>query len=115
MNRIALLPAALGVALAACSSAGTIDQAPPAAAPGAPAIAKIVMRDRTITLLSGHGTVRATVLDGAGRLVAKEVPVDDLQRIDATSYEATHWSFAGAMPERGAARAGESDLGADLR
>jgi hypothetical protein len=116
MNRIALLPALLGVALAACSSAGTVDQAPPAVAPSAPAIAKIVTRDRSITLLSGHGTVRATVLDGAGRMVANQVPIDDLQRIDATSFEATHWSVAGAMKDRGGEpRVGESDLGADLR
>jgi hypothetical protein len=109
MNRIAL-PAALSVVLTACASAGTVDEAPPAAAQAAPAIAKIVLRDRSITLLSGHGTVRATVLDGDGRTLAKEVPIDDLQRIDATSFEATHWSVAGAMRDRD-----EPRIGADLR
>ena len=59
------------------------------------------MRDRNITLLAGHGTVRATVLDAEGRLVAKDIPIDDLQNVDATAYEATHWSVAG-----GAARVG---------
>jgi hypothetical protein len=116
MNRIALLPGVLAVSLVACASAGTVDEAPPAATPTAPAIAKIVTRDRAITLLSGHGTVRATVLDGTGRVVAKEVPIDDLQRIDATSFEATHWSVAGAMHERGSEPAlGQPSFGADLR
>jgi len=116
MNRTALLPALLGVALAACSSAATVDQAPPATSPTPPAIAKIVTRDRSITLLAGHGTVRATMLDGDGRTLAKEVPIDDLQRIDATSFAATHWSVAGAMHDRGGEpRTGASVLGADLR
>jgi hypothetical protein len=109
MNCIAL-PSAFAIVLTACASAGTVDEAPPAAAPAAPAIAKIVMRDRSITLLAGRGTVRATVLDGDGRTLAKEVPVDDLQRIDATSFEATHWSVAGAMRDRD-----EPRIGGDLR
>jgi len=40
--------------------------------------------------------VRATVLDGSGRLVAHQVPIDDLEAIDATAYEACHSSFADA-------------------
>ncbi len=86
----------LGFALVACSSGVALDETPPPAAPTAPAIAKVVMRDRSITLLAGKGTVMATVLDAEGRLVAKEVPIDELQRVDATAYEVTHSSFAAA-------------------
>lgn len=88
--------ALLGFTLIACSSAVTLDEPPPPVAPTSSAIAKVVMRDRTITLLSGKGTVRATIVDGSGHLVADQVPIDELQRIDATAYEVTHASFAGA-------------------
>jgi hypothetical protein len=66
--------------------------APPAAT--APAIAKIVTRERSITLFAGHGSVRATVLDANGRLVARDVDIDALQNIDASAYETCHGSFA---------------------
>lgn len=89
----------------ACSS-GVGREEPAAntpAAAAAPAIAKIVTRDRSITLFAGHGRVRATVLDASGRLIARDVDVDGLQNIDASAYEATHASFAGdgASPGRG--------------
>jgi hypothetical protein len=71
--------------------------------PGPGAIAKIVTRDRSITLSAGGGTVRATVLDANGRLVARDVDLDALQSIDASAYEVTHASFAG---RDGAPRAG---------
>ena len=38
--------------------------------------------------------MRVTVLDGNGRLIAHEVPLDDLQAIDATAFETAHGSFA---------------------
>jgi hypothetical protein len=89
----ALLVAA--IALSACSSAAPIEENGGAAvAPGGTAIAKVVTRDRSITLTSGDG-VRATVFDGAGRMIARDIPIDSLQNVDATSYEATHWSVAG--------------------
>jgi hypothetical protein len=97
----ALLLASLAVTVSACSSAVAVDEAPPPTVPGSAAIAKIVMRDRSITLLAGHGTVRATVLDADGRLVAKEIPIDDLKNVDATAYEATHWSVAGGAAHEG--------------
>jgi hypothetical protein len=85
------------VALLACSS--TVGSEEPTAsapvAPGASAIAKIVTRDRSITLSAGRGTVRATVIDDSGRLVAHDVDIDALQTIDATAYDACHASFAG--------------------
>jgi hypothetical protein len=82
-----------------CASAASPEEPPPAVATssGTAAIAKLVSRDRSITLLAGHGTVRATVLDGSGNLIAREVPLDDLQSIDATAYDACHSSFAGAQ------------------
>ena len=94
----ALLLASLAVMISACSSTVSVDGAPPPTVPGPAAIAKIVMRDRNITLLAGRGTVLATVLDADGRLVAKELPIDELQTVDATAYEATHWSVAGGAP-----------------
>jgi hypothetical protein len=97
----ALLLASLAVALSACSSTIAVDEAPPPTVAGPAAIARIVMRDRNITLLAGHGTVRATVLDARGRLVAREIPIDDLQNVDATAYEATHWSVAGGASHEG--------------
>lgn len=92
-------PAALAfVALVGCSSSmGSGSGEPPPGTPvsAAPvAIAKIVTRDRSITLYSGHGSVRATVLDASGKLVAREVDIDDLQTIDASAYDACHSSFA---------------------
>jgi hypothetical protein len=86
------------VPLLGCATATGPEEAPPAVASpaGTAAIAKLVSRDRSITLLAGHGTVRATVLDGSGNLIAREIPIDDLQAIDATAYEACHGSFAGA-------------------
>jgi hypothetical protein len=83
-------------ALLACSSSVGPEQPSASApvAPGAAAIAKIVTRDRSITLSAGGGTVRATVLDASGRVVARDVDVDALQTIDASAFEACHASFA---------------------
>lgn len=100
MRSASLLPSALPLALAlslvACGSAVAPEEQPPvvASAPGPTPIAKLVSRDRSITLLAGGGTVRVTVLDGNGRLIAHEVPLDDLQAIDATAFETAHGSFA---------------------
>jgi hypothetical protein len=86
----------LAAVLSACSSGVTSEtSAAVPAAPGSPAIAKIVTRDRSITLLAAKGEVRATVFDGSGRMIGREVPIDQLQNVDATAYEATHWSVAG--------------------
>lgn len=97
---LSLLPVAAALVLSGlgCASAGGPEEPLPAVASssGTAAIAKLVSRDRSITLLAGHGTVRATVLDGSGNLIAREVPLDDLQSIDATAYDACHSSFAGA-------------------
>jgi hypothetical protein len=97
--RFSLLPlTAIVLGGLGCASTAGPEEAPPAVAssPGTAAIAKLVSRDRSITLLAGRGTVRATVLDGSGNLIAREVPIDDLQAIDATAYDACHSSFAGA-------------------
>ena len=85
------------MALLGCSSSVGSEEAPANAplAPSAPAIAKIVTRDRTITLSAGHGSVRATVLDASGKLVARDVDIDALQTIDASAYDTCHSSFAG--------------------
>jgi hypothetical protein len=95
---VSLVPVAAAL-LAGCASAAGPEELPPSVTPATrtAAIAKIVSRDRSITLLAGHGTVRATVLDGHGNLVAREVPIDDLQPIDATAYDACHESFAGGQ------------------
>jgi hypothetical protein len=79
-----------------CSSSVGPEEAPVTApaSPASPEIAKIVTRDRSITLLAGHGTVRVTVLDSNGKLIARDVPVDDLQTIDASAYDACRASFA---------------------
>jgi hypothetical protein len=96
-----LVPVTLG--LLGCASAAGPEEAPPGvpSTAGTAAIAKLVSRDRSITLLAGRGTVRATVLDANGKLIAREVPLDDLQAIDATAYEACHASFAGAKDGSG--------------
>jgi hypothetical protein len=98
---LCLVPVA--IALLGCASAAGPEEAPPVvpSTAGTAAIAKLVSRDRSITLLSGRGTVRATVLDGNGNLIAREVSLDDLQAIDATAYEACHSSFAGAQGPSG--------------
>ncbi len=82
-------------ALLACSSSVGPEQATASvpASPAPVAIAKIVMRDRSITLSAGGGTVRATILDASGRLVARDVDLDALQSVDATAYEVTHAAF----------------------
>lgn len=93
-------PFLLAAVLSACTSGvatETSAQAP--AAPSSPAIAKIVTRDRTITLLADRDGVRATVLDASGRTLGRAVPIDELQNVDATAYEATHWSVAGRTME----------------
>jgi hypothetical protein len=90
------------VALVGCSSSvGSGEPAPSVpVATSAPAIAKIVTRDRSITLFAAHGTVNATVLDGNGKLLARDVDIDALQNIDASAYDACHSSFAGkTVPE----------------
>jgi len=95
MLRAAAIPC-VTVLLLACTS-GIGREEPSASAPVAaspPAIAKIVTRDRSITLFAGHGSVRATVLDANGKLVARDVDIDDLQNIDASAYQTTHGSFA---------------------
>jgi hypothetical protein len=103
--RSALLPVTAAIVLGCfgCAGATGPEEAPPAVASGSgtAAIAKLVSRDRSITLLAGHGTVRATVLDGSGNLIARDVPIDDLQAIDATAYDACHGSFAGAQGPSG--------------
>lgn len=70
-----------------CSASVAPEETPVTApaSPASPEIAKIVTRDRSITLLAGHGTVRVTVLDATGKLIARDVPVDDLQTIDASA------------------------------
>jgi hypothetical protein len=86
----------LSITLFACSSSVGSGE-PPAAAPAAPAgpaIARVVSRDRSITLFAGGGKVRATVIDANGRQIAHDVDVDALQTIDASAYEACHASFA---------------------
>ena len=83
------------LALLGCSSSVGPEEAT-ANAPGPPApvaIAKIVSRDRTITLSAGGGRVRSTVLDASGRFVARDVDLDALQSIDASAYEVTHAAF----------------------
>jgi len=98
MRSTSLVPSVLPLAifLVACGSAAVPEEQPPvvASAPGPTPIAKLVSRDRSITLLAGGGTVRVTVLDGNGRLIAHEVPLDDLQAIDETAFETAHGSFA---------------------
>ncbi len=101
------------VAFLGCSSGiGTEEPAPgtPAAAP-ASAIVKIVTRDRTITLSAGRGSVRATVLDANGGLLARDVDIDALQTIDARAYDVSHSSFAnrGSGGEKGPAAQGLVD------
>jgi hypothetical protein len=99
MIRTALL-LSFAVAVTACSSSVANDTSAVApATPSSLAIAKIVTRDRSITLLAGGGSVRATVFDGSGRLIGRDIPIDSLQNVDATSYEATHWSVAGRSME----------------
>ncbi|HEY1695773.1 MAG TPA: hypothetical protein VGG39_26580 [Polyangiaceae bacterium] len=99
MIRTALL-LSFAVAVTACSSGAAHDTSAAApATPSSPEIAKIVTRDRSITLLAGDGLVRATVFDGSGRLIGRNIPIDSLQNVDATSYEATHWSVAGKAME----------------
>src|ERR1019366_2104460 len=87
----------LVVTLLGCSSSVGSEEAPANAplAPSAPAIAKIVTRDRIITLSAGRGSGRATVLDASGKLVARDVDIDALQTIDASAYDTCHSSFAG--------------------
>jgi hypothetical protein len=84
------------VALLGCSSSVGSEEAPASApvASAAPAIARIVTRDRSITLFAGPGTVRATVVDASGRFIARDVDIDALQNIDASANEACHASFA---------------------
>jgi hypothetical protein len=94
LRQVAFL--SLVLAVYGCSSSLGPEEAPattPAAAASG-AIAKIVTRDRSITLHAGGGTVRVTVLDENGKLIARDVPVDDLQYIDASAYDACHASFA---------------------
>jgi hypothetical protein len=64
--------------------------------PGHKEIAKLVSRDRSITLIAGHGDVRVTVVDASGKLIAREVPIGDLESIDATSYQLIDGTVAGA-------------------
>ena len=103
----------LSVALLGCSSSVGSEEPPPnmPVASGAVAIAKIVTRDRTITLSAGRMSVRATVLDASGKLVARDVDIDALQTIDASAYDTCHSSFAerteyGGKSEQGAAQTG---------
>jgi hypothetical protein len=105
MRSVSVVPSVLPIALVlfsvACGSAATPEEQPPvvASAPGPTPIAKLVSRDRSITLLAGGGTVRVTVLDGNGNLIAREVPLDDLQAIDETAFETAHGSFADSVLE----------------
>jgi hypothetical protein len=92
----------LAATLLACTS--SVGPGEPSAnapeAPAAPAIAKIVTRDRSITLFAAPGSVRATVLDANGRLVARDVDVDALQTIDASAFEACHASYVDRADRR---------------
>ncbi len=109
--------AALVLGCFGCASTAGPEEVAPAVASssGTGAIAKLVSRDRSITLLAGRGTVRATVLDGDGNLIAREVPLDDLQAIDATAYDACHSSFAGLPQELDAHVGGNAASTASVR
>jgi hypothetical protein len=95
----ALVP--LAFVLAACASTVGVDDAPassPADAPSSTEVVKIVTRDRSILMSTRQHAVRVTVLDASGKLIAREVPVDDLQSIDATAYDACKSSVASGRP-----------------
>jgi hypothetical protein len=89
--------APLAFVLAACASSVGVDDAPassPADATSSIEVVKIVTRDRSILVSTRQHAVRVTVLDANGRLIAREVPVDELQSIDATAYDACKSSVA---------------------
>jgi hypothetical protein len=119
MRASLLLPiVTVAFTLVGCGTAAVAEgEAPPivASAPGPSPIAMIVSRDRSITLLAGGGTVRATVVDASGRLVAHQVPIDELETIDATAYEACHSSFADAHGSLDAHIGGNAESTASIK
>ena len=100
-----VLCAAAAAALLACSSSASQEAAAVEAPPAAPldavpattssGIVKIQTRDRSVTLLAGHGGRRVTIEDDHGRVIAKDVDVDELEAIDARSYELVRSTVAG--------------------
>ena len=88
-------------ALAGCSSNVDLSGSPattPAGATASTEVVKIVTRDRSILVSTRQQSVRATVLDANGKLLARDVPVDELQTIDATSYETVRAGAADREP-----------------
>jgi hypothetical protein len=97
------MKSALGaVALALCvvalsCSSGVSPKETPGPASGAngdAAIVKIVSRDRTVTLSGHSGSLRATILDARGVLIARDVDVEALGQVDPASDDLVHGVWA---------------------
>jgi hypothetical protein len=88
----AALPFAVLVTLAACSSAGAPTE-PSSRGPATsfrPAIGKLQLRDRTVTMFAAKEGMRVTLEDTAGHLLAEDISLDDLHDRDPFAYEACH-------------------------
>jgi hypothetical protein len=86
-TRVGLLVLAVTVSGAvACGS--TAEPAPVSATASARvAIAKLRFRDRSVTLFGSRDGLRARVERDDGTLVAADVAIEDLRRIDPLAYE----------------------------
>jgi hypothetical protein len=86
--------------LGCSSSAGLSATVPPALSTSPPdsppsasgvtrlaSLGRLQMKDRSVTLLASRDGVRFTVEDGAGVVLAREVSIDDLRRMEPLLYE----------------------------
>ncbi len=73
----------------------------PAAITSPRAIAALRTRDHTVRVYSDGGSLRVTVLDDAGQLVADRITLEDLRTIDPFLYQACTNAVAAAGASRG--------------
>ncbi len=90
----------ISIALVVCagcaSSALPTEIAPPTGEH--PVIGQLRTRDRRMTLLASHDGLRVTLEDANGATVARDVPVEELQRRDPETYELLRASVAARAP-----------------
>jgi hypothetical protein len=94
LPHLATMCSLLTLALAGCSSGVSGGGHMSAAAAERPVIGKLQTRDRAVTLLAARDGLHVTVEDFSGKVLARDVSVDDLRLLDGVTYELFRSSVA---------------------
>jgi hypothetical protein len=92
----------IGVTAALETRADAVRPAPPEG----PVIVKLVARGRTITVraTSGRAGPAYSVASSDGAVIAANVSLDELRRLDPAAYEQVRWSITSELAEPASSR-----------